>query len=73
MTAPCVLVVHEPWSEVHRVIGGRTMLAFENAATTEYTLYPFGPTEPYKTAIEARAAFLEGLLEESSAGSRRSV
>jgi hypothetical protein len=63
-TYPCALVVHAPWTETEIVRGGRTMLAFENTETTQYAPYVFGPTEVCKTALEARAAFLEDLMVE---------
>jgi hypothetical protein len=63
-TYPCALVVHAPWTETEIALGARKALAFENAETTQYAPYVFGPTEVCKTALEARAAFLEDLMVE---------
>jgi hypothetical protein len=63
-TYPCALVVHAPWTETEIALGARKALAFENAETTQYAPYVFGPTEVCKTALEARAAFLEDLMAE---------
>jgi hypothetical protein len=63
-TYPCALVVHAPWTETEITLGVRKALAFENTESTEYCTYVFGPTEVAKTALEARAAFLEDLMVE---------